>query len=326
MDDALPCHPDRRAATLAQLVPLPPGRRCQLPGAGARDCRIDQKLLLWQAERAAAASPAAADHLARWPRERHPDLWAGTVQDGAARGFSVALEEAIALAGAPHQDPLLPVPDRPTGTPADAPGPAGWTFGKALRKRKELLVASGGARVRFSRKLGALFVARDEQVHSSNCLWFEARRDLGSLDGFVADPAERSRLFSAQFLPPESLCETADTTQLRLVGCLGRADQRWPIQVTILARRDEPRVRLRIALQRPPSGWRLRVRFLGLPDQAIHHHCTDVRETVQGPQGPWTACTLVRSCDRLIVDDERLAVPSAAQLLAVCHDFELGAG
>lgn len=324
MDDALPCHPDRRAATLAQLAPAVDGGPWQAPGRGACDCRIDQKLLLWQAERAAAAHPMAAAHLARWPQREHPDLWAGTVQDGVARGLSVALEEAIALAGAPTSDPFVPVPQPPAGGAATAPTPAGWTFGKALRKRKEILVASGGARVRFSRKLGALFVARDEQLHSGNCLWFEARRDLGSLDGFVPDPAERSRLFSAQFLPTESLFESADTTQLRLVGRLGRADRQWPIAVTLLGRRSETRIRLRIELHRPPIGWRLRVRFLGLPDAIVHHHCTDVRETVQGAQGPWIACTLVRSCGWLQVGADRLAVPAAADMLQVRHEFELG--
>jgi hypothetical protein len=324
MDDALPCHPDRRAATLAQLVPVPAGARCLPPGDGSHDCRIDLKLLQWQAERAAAASPAAAAHLARWPRHQHPDLWAGTVQDGVARGLAVALEEAIALAGTAATDPFLPVPEHAPGAPPDRGAPAGWTFGKALRKRKEILIASSGARVRFSRKLGVLFVARDEQLHSSNSLWFEARRDRGDLDRFASDPAERNRLFSAQFLPAESLYESADTTQLRLVGRLGRADRQWPIVVTLLGRRSEARVRLRIELRHPPADWRLRARFLGLPAPAIHHHCTDVRETVQGVQGPWSACTLVRSCGWLQVGDERIAVPSAAHLLQVRHDFELG--
>src|SRR5688572_12577142 len=100
-------HPDRRAATLANLAGAPAvhtGSPFAPPGVGAADCRMDLKLLQWQALAAAARSPRAAAHLAAWPAAAHPDLWAGAVQDGAARGFAVLCEEAVALA------PTVPAP------------------------------------------------------------------------------------------------------------------------------------------------------------------------------------------------------------------------
>jgi len=161
-------HPDRAAATLANVVRQAdaPAEPWAPPGPGAADCRIDLKLLQWRAQRAMAACAASREHLQPYAANTHQDLWSGTVQDGTARGFAARLEEAIALAG-PEPVPtwLAPAAD------------ARVTTGKELRRRKDLLVASGGARVRFTRKEGVLFVDRDAELHSSNCLRFEARAD-----------------------------------------------------------------------------------------------------------------------------------------------------
>lgn len=306
-------HPDRLAATLAQLPLMSPTQGCRLPGHDARDCRIDQKILLWHARAAMATNAAAHAHLARWQPEQHPDLWAGTVQDGVARGFSVALEEAIAIAGRKLDDPFaVALPEATVVT------------GAALRRRKEILVASGGARARFSRKLGLLFVEREQELHAANCLWFEARRDLGCLDHFVPDPSQRARLFSAQYLRPVELRESANATLLVLAGSLSRGRDGFACRLSLLGRANEATLALRLELHMPPLGWRLRARFFGLPRTAIHHHCTDVSETVPGPQGPWHAFTLVRACDRLICQASAIDVPGAGELRHVVHDFRLG--
>ncbi len=305
-------HPDRHAATLVQLVDGPTTAAHRAPGPGARDCRIDQKLLLWRACRASARSDAARAHLDRWPQNEHPDLWAGTVRDGVARGFSAALEEAISLAA-----------DEDGPDPFVIPPAAQVTTGKDLRRRRDVLIASGGSRCRFARKTGLLFVDREGGVQSANCLRFEARRDLGSLDDFEPDAAERPRLFSAQFLQPELLAETPDATLLRLVGRLGRGPVGWRCAVSVLGRRIDDAVRLRIELLDGEAGWRLRARFLGLPSDAVTHHCTDVREEVVGAQGRFLAFTLLRACGVLHVDGQPVAVPDAARPWPLVHDFEL---
>src|SRR5262249_46567155 len=153
-------HPDRCAATLAD-VDAARGRQgggpFAAPGAGARDSRIDLKLLVWRALSAIERSAAARARLRDFDRARRPDLWAGTVRDGVARGFAVALEEAISLAaGARAAD----------GRAAVDPAAVQTFAGKELRKKKDLLVSSGGARVRFSRKEGLLFVDRAAGVNS----------------------------------------------------------------------------------------------------------------------------------------------------------------
>jgi hypothetical protein len=313
-------HPDRVAATLANL---PDARRSRgdgpfaLPGDGARDCRIDLKLLLHRAERAAAVSPRAAARLAAWPRAAHPDLWAGTVQDGTARGFAAALEEAIALAD--------PAPAAPPAAAA-APHAVQRFVGKELRKKKDLLVATGGARVRFSRKEGLLFVERGESVHSSNCLRFEARRDVGTLDAFAGDDGERPRLYSAQFLQPQEYVVGAGHAELRLQGRIGRGPVGWDCSVVVRGDDAETTVRVRVQIDNRQPGWRLRARFLGLPLAAVEHACTDVRDVVQNDAGGFVAFTLVRACGTLLVDGAPVAVPGAQCPGPLVHEFRLGHG
>lgn len=311
-------HPDRVAATLANVPAIAAARGGQtfaLPGPGARDARIDLKLLLWRAQAAATRSAAARAHLQTLLTDARPDLLAGTVQDGVARGFAVALEEAIALA------PPLPAPP----PPPDDPTRVEIVTGKELRRRKDLLVASAGPRIRFSRKEGVLFVDRQREVHSANCLRFEARAELGTLDGFVGHEDERPRLFSAQFLQATRFVNGAGHTELQLAGRLGRRASGFPCRVTITGRDSEPRLCLRIAIDNDHRDHRLRVRFLGIPVALLAHECTDVCEPVASDSGGFVAYTLVRACGVLLVDGERVAVPAAQLPTTVEHTFWLGA-
>lgn len=309
-------HPDRVAATLANLADARATRN-GMPfaphGAGAADCRIDLKLLQWRAIAAAQRAGRAKAHLMPFDSKLHPELWAGTVQDGVARGFAAALEEAIALAPA---EPPFALPDDPLHTRVFE--------GKELRKKKDLLVASGGPRVRFSRKEGLLFVDRESGVHSVNCLRFEARRDLGTLDGFLGDESERPRLHSAQFLPPRRYVQRPGFAQLELKGRLGRGPIGWDCEIVITGLEAEPQLRLVVRLENRLSGWRLRVRFLGLQPAAIEHECMPVREVVQHSGGSFVAYTLVRACERLLVDGQTVAVRGAACLGTIEHHFRLG--
>jgi hypothetical protein len=314
-----PSHPDRAAATLADLLaaddahgaagrgPFAP------PGPGAADCRIDLKLLQWRALRAAAHGERARARLAPLAAAAHPDVWAGTVRDGVARGFAVRLEEAIAAAP----------PEAPPRELATTPG-ARTTTGRELRKRRDLLVASGGARVRFSRKEGVLFVDRAEQLHSRNCVRFEARRDLGTVDAFAPVADERPRLYSAQFLQPLRYVEAAAGSELVLAGRLGRGPIGWPCEATLTGWHDEENVRLVLRVDNRRCGWRLRVRFLGLPRAAIAHECTDVAEVVDNDAGGFVAFTLVRAVDTLLADGATVAVPAAACAGTLVHTFRLG--
>lgn len=316
MPAAPPSHPDRVAATLANVAAVRAERGdgpFALPGDGAADCRIDLKLWLHAAERAASRSPAAAERLAALALDQRPDLRAGTVRDGTARGLMAACEEVTALA-----------PDATAPPPPFDPVRAQQFTGRELRKKKDLLVKSGGARVRFSRREGLLFVDRDGGVHSANCLRFEALRDLGTLDGFVADAAERPRLHSAQFLQPHRYVVDGDRGELVLAGRLGRGPIGWPCELVLRGEPESPTVAMTLRIDHRQPGWRLRARFLGLPPAAIAHDCTPVTEVVQNDAGGFVAVTLVRGCTTLLVDGAPVPVPGAACLGAIEHRFALG--
>lgn len=304
-------HPDRRARTLADASPASQGAWA-LPEAGARDCRIDLKLLQWKALRACASSPRARERLRDFAPEQRPDVWAGTVQDGLARGFAVALEEAISLA--------------PAAAPHPAPDPVHVQIvtGKELRKRKDLLVKSGGARVRFSRKEGVLFVDRDADTNSPNCLRFEDRADRGSLDAFAAIESERARIFSAQFLQPVRYTTGKDFMELELAGRLGRGKNGFSVRMWIVGRDAESTVELRIEIDNRQRDHRLRARFLGVATTLIAHECQDVREVVQAPSGGFVAFTLVRAIGTLLVDGAPIAVDGAQCQGPITHTFRLG--
>ena len=310
-------HPDRVAATLANLDDARaarPGSDFALPRAGARDCRIADKQLQWRALQAAARSERARARLAPFAADAHPDLWAGTVHDGVARGFAAALEEAIALAPA--------LPDEPR--PPDDPLHSQQFTGKELRKKKDLLVASGGSRVRFSRKEGLLFKDREGGLHSPNCLRFEARQDRGTLDDFCADEGERPRLYSAQFLQPQLYVQGPGYQELTLRGRFGRGPVTWNCELVLTGIDREPTVRLVLRIDNRQQGWRLRARFLGVPGAAIAHECTDVREVVLNDAGGFVAFTLVRACGTLLVDGQPVAVPAAQCPGRIEHRFLLG--
>lgn len=313
MPAPLMSHPDRAAVTLANLpesAAARPSSGFHLPGVGAGDCRIDLKLLQWRALAAAARSERARQHLATFGATAHPELWAGTVQDGVARGFAARLEEAIALA-----------PPLPTIAPLDG---VRITEGKQLRKRKDVLVASGGSRVRFTRKEGLLFVEREGGLHANNCLRFEARGDHGTLDGFVGATDERARLFSAQFLQPKRYVEATNGSELTLAGRIGRGPIGWNCELTFAARAEWSTVQMTLRLDQRVSGWRLRARFLGLPLAAITHQCTPVHEVVANDAGGFVAFTLVRACPTLLIDGAPIAVPGALCRGELVHTFQLG--
>lgn len=316
-------HPDRLATTLATLGAARASRGSgdfQPIGSGSADCRIELKIAQWHALRAAAASPAAAEHLAGFAREDVPELWAGTVQDGVARGFMARLEEVCSLA--PEKQPAAATSNGP-----DVPTPTGKSTvftGKELRRKKDILIASASSRVRFSRKGGLLFIDREQDINSENCLWFEGRRDAGNLDEFVGADDERARLFSAQFLKPQRFLQSKHYCELELVGRLGRGPIGWPCRVTIIGDTNAPNLKLTIELDSAVPGWRLRSRFLGVPEELVHHHCMPVREVVTTTHGGFIADTLVRSCAALMVDGNPVPVPEAESPRAICHTFSLG--
>ncbi len=286
----------------------------QPPGRGSHDCRIDLKLLEWRALRAAGRSEKARRRLDQFDPMLRPDLWSGTVQDGTARGFMNALEETLSLA--PVEDAWPKPPEDPLRV---------QTFeGKALRKKKDIAVESGGARIRFSRKEGVLFVDRTAGINSPNCVRFEARKDLGTLDAFVGDEAERPRLFSAQFLQPVRHVTGAGYSDLVLQGRLGRTQAGFDCTLRFVASHDEPFVRMRVTIDNRQENHRLRVRFLGVPSPLLHHDCADVHDEVQNGSGGFVAFTLVRACGTLLVNGSPVAVPAAQCRGIVEHDFRLG--
>lgn len=333
-------HPDRLATTLATLQAARASRVANdfAPiGAGSADCRIELKMAQWRALRAAAASPAAAEHLAGYARQDFPELWAGTVQDGVARGFQVRLEEVCSLAPEALAHETLAHGDLAHGDLAhganrdssEESAPAGKRTeftGKELRRKKDILIASASSRVRFSRKGGLLFVDREHDINSENCLWFEGRRDVGSLDGFAGADDERARLFSVQFLKPQRFLQSKHYCELELVGRLGRGPIGWPCRVVLIGDTNAANLQLTIELGANVPGWRLRSRFLGVPEQLVQHHCMPVRELVTTEHGGFVTDTLVRSCATLQVDGEPMAVPDAASPGAIRHTYSLGTG
>jgi hypothetical protein len=303
-------HPDRLATTLATLQAARaarPDREPTAAAAGAADCRIEGKLLQFHALRAAKLQPSAAAHLEPFRQELFPELWAGTVQDGVARGFQVRLEEVCSLAG------ILP-PITPTTESECGPAPA--------VARDDKLVTFTGKDLR--RKSGLLFVDREHDINSENCLWFEGRRDHGTLDGFQGADDERARLFSAQFLKPQRFVQGKHYTELELNGRLGRGNIGWPCRILLVGLSDEPSLRMTIDLGATVPGWRLRSRFLGFPADLLHHHCMPVREHVQSDRGGFMADTLVRSCATLLIDGQPMPVPDAASPRGIRHNFSLG--
>ena len=123
-----------------------------------------------------------------------------------------ALEEAISLCS----------PEEP---PAELDSDTDKVFtGKSLQRKRDILVASAGARVRYRRKTGILFVDRDSGIHSDDCIRFEDRTDRGDLDHFTPENGERPRLFSPAFLNPVLLRQGKSRDVLVQEGRLDAAE------------------------------------------------------------------------------------------------------
>jgi len=312
----LPPSPERVAATLAQRAELAERMEgpFRLPNPGSADARVDLKLAAWQA-RQAVAGRGTARALARLAGLDAPDLVAGTVQDGTARGLLVAYEEAVSLcappaaATDPFTDPLTRVLE-----------------GKELRKQREFLIESGGARVRFSRKGGVHLVVRTADVNLERCVVFEDRADQGTLDGFAACEGERPRLFSPSFLRPVQMLRHADADRLVLRGRLGRRPTGYPCEIVFLGRRDQRTVAMTVRIDNRHRDHRLRIRFLGVPPALLESEGTPGFEEVVAGHRRFVAATLVRACGRLQVGERVVEVPGAQVPGWIEHRFHLGGG
>lgn len=308
-------HPDRAARTLAERAamlaaggPFAPSD----PGPGSADARLDLKTLRIHTERALAERGTDAAR-ARLAGLDTPDLLAGTVQDGTARGLAVAYEEALSLC---TPAPPGPAPEDPE---------ARIVIGPALRKIKDLLVASGGARARFSRKRGLHFVDRARDLNLEDCLAFEDQRDLGTLDGFVAAPDERPRLYSPAFLTPVRFEQSPRGDALRLEGTLGRGPWSHGCRLELHGRPDESALRMRVAIHNRHDDHRLRIRFWRFPDPP-GLTCATTPPLVRIDHGDrwfWTT-SVVRACGRLVVGDALVDVPDAQCKGWITHEFLLG--
>ncbi len=307
-------HPDRLAKTLADrdgLLASAGDGPFQTPGSGSCDARINLKLLLHEA-RVAVDSRGSDQARQRLEQIQGVDLLAGTIQDGTARGVMVALEEVISLCKTPD-------PDEISDDRADV------FEGKELRRKRDLLVASGGARIRFSRKNGVLLVDRKQDVHTENCIRFEDRADAGTLDGFEPVAGERPRLFNPGFLQPQLLVQGKLRDLLVIEGRLGRGPKGYPCKMEFEGRKAERSIRLRIKIDNRHRDHRLRIRFLGHdnPDR-IKHHGTPGWEVARNGHRSFMATTLIRSCGTLIVGTETVSVPGGQCLGWIEHEFRLG--
>ncbi len=323
-------HPDRLAHNLAhrkRLMDQGIPKVVDLPGPGAADARMDLKLLAHRTRRALADrwTPEAEARLAGLST---PDLWAGTVQDGTARGFKVALEEALSLC-APGAETM---PQTESWTTPESEPDAVILEGKDLGRRRDLLVASAGARIRFGPKTGVLIVDRRRHIHQEDCIRFEDHSDAGCLDGFVARPDERPRLFSPAFLKPARLLHSPTRDELVLLGRLGRRRAGYPCELRFVGHKHETGIRLTVVIHNQHKDHRLRIRFLGFSEPEYLGLSVDASDLSSFP--PWErvhaqgrtflAATLVRACGRLRVGERYVPVPEAQCLCRITHEFGIG--
>ncbi len=254
--------------------------------------------------------------MARFAAIDAPELLAGTVQDGVARGVLVALEESASLCRGSEPPRAEDLPD---------PDDAEEFTGRDLRRKKDIVVASGGSRMRWSRRGGLQLVDREHEVNEEDCIRFDDRRDLGDLDAFAGDPHEKPRLFSPAFLKPVRLLQGRSGSRLDLQGRLGRRADGHPCSIVVLARADETQVRLIVRIDNQHDDHRLRIRFLGCRrPEAIESDGTPGFELVHAGHRHFVAATLVRACGRLRVDDELVPVPLAQCRGEHRHEFRLG--
>ncbi len=315
MMQTLPAHADRLISTLAQrnarMHEGASGPYLQ-PGAGSGDARVDLKLLAHRARQALekSASGEARERLAGLDS---PDLWAGTIQDGTARGFKVALEEAISLCDGNNQSAV-----------ADVEAEDVLTDPKQLRRKREILVASAGTRMRFSRKKGLQLIDRRREFNQENCIQFEDRGDCGDLDQFVPEEGKRPRIFLPGFLTPTRLIQNKSLDLLEIRGRLGRRFDGYPCAIVFEGRKAEDFLRMTLRVENRQLDHRLRIRFLGIQDQSmIGHAGTPGWEKIAYQGRVFMAATLVRACGRLRVADQLVQVPEAQCLGWIEHRFKL---
>jgi hypothetical protein len=196
--------------------------------------------------------------------------------------------------------------------------------GKPLRRRREIVIASGGARVRFARKSGVTLIDRARGLTADDCIRFEDRGDAGDLDGFAPVAGERPRLFSPGFLVAQELLEGPDGTRLRLGGRLGRRPAGFACELVIEGRAVDDFVRLSVRVRNEHPDHRLRIRFAKGSAVAVRHRGTPAWERIRARGLEFWAATIVRACGRLRVDDEVVAVPDAQCLGWIEHEFALG--
>ena len=304
--------PDRRAATLAERQRLlATAREGPFDGLeGASDARVDLHLL-WAEVDEALRTRGTADARTWIEGLDTPDLRAGTLQDGTARGLAARLEEALSLCGPRAEDEPDPEFD-------DEPA------GKALRKIREFLIPSAGARVRFSRRDGFHLIDRDRGINERDCLRLEDQGDDGDLDRFVPRPGTRPRLFSPAFLRPERFRTGKRGAELVLHGVLGRGAGGYPCQLRIRGSAHRPGIHLECTVENRHRDHRLRIRFLGLQDGYVERQGTPAFRAVERDGRGFLAATLVRACGRLRVGDEFVATPAAQMQGVITHRFGLG--
>ena len=309
-------HPDRAATTLADRIRRiangdHAGQEPSESAAAANDARVDLHRLWHAVDRALATrgTDAARDWLAGLDT---PDLRAGTIQDGTARGLRARLEEAISLC-----EPMSPDPDQDPD--------ADVITGADLRRKRDILIASAGVRIRFSRKRGLHLVDRSRDINTPNFIQFDDQRDVGCLDGFVPAPDTRARIFSPAFLSAEQLVQGKTEDRLVLAGRLGRGREGFACRLTLIGRKAEPGIRLRIAIDNRLRDHRLRIRFVGAGNGSfVFHRGTPGFSTIRNGNRSFLAATLLRACGRLRVGATHVATPDAQMLGTIEHEFGLG--
>lgn len=315
-------HPDRLAETLAHRAALLHALPSGIPEAVSRqpaqtvDARVDLQLLRFKVQRALRDRGTEAA-IAALSGLDSTDFTAGTIQDGTARGLMARLEESLSLC-----EPLIPSPD--DSDPIDHPHTEIF-HGKDLRRKRDILIASGGARIRVSRKTGCLLVDRKQGIHEEHCIQFEDQTDVGCLDHFQPADGQRPRLFSPAFLKPSYLHQGPIEDRLVLEGQLGRGHRGYPCKITFIGRKEEPGIRMSVWILNQHRNHRLRIRFAGLQDPAyISHHGTPGFELVHARGRTFLAATLVRACGRLQAGDDFVSTPAAQVIGPIEHQFGLG--
>lgn len=309
-----PFHPDRRATTLAQRDASVTGDDFAPPGPDSEDARVDWKLLRARAHRALEVRGTDAARTRLAALDASVDLLAGTVQDGCIRGATVAYEEAESLCSAAIEPPprrddeLLEVYE-----------------GKELRRRREFVIRSGGAHVRFSRKLGVTLVDRSHDVVATDCMRFDDRDGTGDLDEFEITQDRRARVFAPNFLKAARFEQSKSTSRLVLRGRLGRRPTGFDCEIRFEGRADESRIRMDVLVRNEQDDHRLRIRFATGVESCVHHAGTPAWQRVHASGRSFLCGTLVRACARLRLDDnEVIATPDARCIGWVHHTFELG--